>query len=198
MSGDPQERPRDDAARRPLTAEEAARIAAARRKAHILYEGKQVQHWSCGIALAATFNVPTRPYQSLRRGGITGEGECGAIKAGELILGEYLGDPDPTGKVTPALRAAAAFYRDAWLRRIDRGPGGAGGSIVCNLLTAPWGDFAGAARLGFCTGITAAVAELVAETLVRFGASFVVTPIPGVDDPLIQAALDAGGAGCAP
>ena len=42
-----------------------------------------------GICLAETFNLPTAPYQALRRGGITGEGECGAIKAGELILGQY-------------------------------------------------------------------------------------------------------------
>ena len=54
----------------------------------------EVPHRSCGIALAETFNLATTPYQCLRNGGITGKGECGAIKAGELILGEYLGDPD--------------------------------------------------------------------------------------------------------
>jgi hypothetical protein len=166
---------------RTLTPDETARIDAARRKAFILYEGKRVPHRSCGIALAETFNLPTRPYQSLRRGGITGEGECGAIKAGELILGEYLGDPDPAGKVTPDLRRAAAFYRREWRRRIDLGPGGAGGNIVCNVLTAPWGDFQGEARQGFCTSIAAFVAEVVAETLLRFGASFDVIPIPGLE-----------------
>src|SRR5258706_12369282 len=95
---------------RPLTAEERALVARARDKAFVLYEGKRVPHRSCGIALAETFGLPTRPYQALRRGGITGEGECGAIKAGELILGELLGDPDPRGSVTPNLRAPIVWY----------------------------------------------------------------------------------------
>ncbi|MBI4604845.1 MAG: hypothetical protein HY721_23020, partial [Planctomycetes bacterium] len=166
---------------RDLTREEAELIAAARRKAFVLYEGKLVPHRSCGIALAETFNLPTRPYQALRRGGITGEGECGAIKAGELVLGEYLGDPDPAGAVTPRLRAAAVFYRERWRRRVDLGPGGAAGSIACNALTAPFGDFRGADRQSFCTSIAAAVAEVVAETLVRFGAPFEITPIRGLE-----------------
>lgn len=166
---------------RQLSLDEKDLLAAARRKAFILYEGKRVPHRSCGIALAETFNLPTRPYQSLRRGGITGEGECGAIKAGELILGEYLGNPDPVGKVTPALGEAAAFYRSEWLRRVDRGKGGASGGIICNVLTAPFGDFQGEERQGFCTNIAAAVAEIVAETLVRFGVPFEITPIPGLE-----------------
>ena len=41
----------------------------ARQKCFILYEGQKTPHRSCGIALAETFNVPTAPYQSLRRGG---------------------------------------------------------------------------------------------------------------------------------
>jgi hypothetical protein len=93
---------------RPLTERERALIREARDKAYLLYEGRQVAHRSCGIALAETFNLPTRPYQALRRGGITGEGACGAIRAGEHILGEYLGDPDPTGPVTDVLREAIA------------------------------------------------------------------------------------------
>ena len=164
---------------RALDAAETALVAAARRKAFILYEGRVVPHRSCGIALAETFNVPSRPYQSLRRGGITGEGECGAIKAGELILGEYLGDSDPTGPVTPRLRWAAAFFRDAWRRRIDLGAGGKEGGIVCNTLTAPFGDFRGPERQAFCTNIAASVAEIVAETLVRAGTSFEITPVAG-------------------
>src|SRR5947207_15907828 len=91
--------------------EKAELIRRAREKAFVLYEGMSVKHRSCGIALAETFGLPARPYQALRRGGITGEGECGAIKAGELILGELLGDPDPVGGVTPELRAAAAWYQ---------------------------------------------------------------------------------------
>jgi hypothetical protein len=148
--------------------------AAARQKAFTLYEGKQVPHRSCGICLAETFNLPTAPYQALRRGGITGEGECGAIKAGELILGQYLGDPDPTAPVTPKLREAVFYYREQWQKRLALGPGGQRRSdgtldITCNRLIAPQGEFMGEKRHRFCTALAATVAEIVAETLVKFG-----------------------------
>ena len=156
------------------TADQRELVAAARDKAFILYEGEQVPHRSCGIALAETFNLSPGPYQALRRGGITGEGECGAVKAGELILGEYLGDPDPAGAVTPALREAAIYYRREWQTRLDRG--GASG-IICNVLTGPFSNFHSAERQSFCTNIAATIAEIVAETLVRFGAQFEITPI---------------------
>ena len=69
--------------------------------------------WSSDVCSSGltTFSLRTAPYQSLRRGGITGAGACGAIKAGELILGEFLGDPDPAGAVTPGPRAASEYYR---------------------------------------------------------------------------------------
>ena len=149
---------------RDLTAEEAAYVAAARDKAFILYEGVRTPHRSCGIAIAETFSLPTRPYQALRRGGITGKGACGAIRAGEHVLGELLGDPDPTGQVTPALRAAIGWFQDAWLARLRDGDP----DIVCDHLVRPHGDFAGAARKAFCTNIAADVAALTAEALCRF------------------------------
>lgn len=165
-----------------MTETEAQLVKAAREKAFILYEGKRVPHRSCGICLAETFNLPTPPYQALRRGGITGEGECGAIKAGELVIGEFFGDPNPAGPVTPTLREAIRYYRDQWQARANLGPGcvrRADGSldITCNHLTAPHGEFTGENRKQFCTNIAATVAELVAETLVRFGAKFEITPI---------------------
>src|SRR5262245_33186577 len=92
--------PPGDAAVRALTADEERYIADARGKAFILYEGVQVRHRSCGIAIAETFGLPTPAYQALRRGGITGAGTCGALRAGEQVLGELLGDPEPTGAVT--------------------------------------------------------------------------------------------------
>src|SRR5687768_2277061 len=104
----PGDKPETDRALGPA---ERELIARAREKAYVLYEGKQVPHRSCGIALAETWGLPSRPYQSLRRGGITGEGECGAVKAGELILGELLGDPDPAGPVTDRLRGAMRWYQ---------------------------------------------------------------------------------------
>jgi hypothetical protein len=165
---------------RPLSEAEQAIVDAARRKAFVLYEGRQVAHRSCGIALAETFGVPTRPYQALRKGGITGEGDCGAIRAGELVLGELLGDPDPTGSVTPHLRAAMVWYQRASRDRIDRG---SSPDIVCNNLTRLFGEFAGARRLEFCTNVAAEVAALTAEALIRFGDGPppVITPIEGVE-----------------
>ena len=150
-------------------------IAAAREKARVLYEGKRVAHRSCGIALAETFNVPTRPYQSLRRGGITGEGQCGAIKAGELILGEIFGDPDPVGPVTQALRKAVVYYQTAIAARVDRG---GSPTIICNDLTQRFQDFKSHERQEFCTGIAATVAEALAETILKYGGHLDVTPLP--------------------
>ncbi|ACY18235.1 hypothetical protein [Haliangium ochraceum] len=150
---------------RALSSSDQAVIARARDKAFVLYEGEQVAHRSCGIALAETFDLPSRPYQSLRRGGITGCGACGAIRAGEQVLGELLGDPDPAGPVTDALRRAAIWYQQQAAARIDRG---ASPDIICNHLTAPLGDFHGAARKRFCTALVAEVAALTAEALLRF------------------------------
>jgi hypothetical protein len=166
---------------RPLTPDEAAYVAAARDKAFVLYEGIRTPHRSCGIAIAETFNLPTRPYQALRRGGITGKGPCGAIRAGEHVLGELLGDPDPTGAVTDELRAAITWFQEAWLARLrDHEP-----DITCDHLVRPLGDFTGPARKAFCTNIAAEVAALTAEALCRFPPGVTeretrppITPIP--------------------
>jgi hypothetical protein len=149
---------------RDLTPDEAAYVAAARAKAFVLYEGVATPHRSCGIALAETFGLPTPAYQALRRGGITGKGDCGAIRAGEQVLGELLGDPSPTGAVTQALRDAVTWYQDAWhARLVPTQP-----TITCNDLVRPHGEFLGPARKAFCTSLAADVAALTAEALVRF------------------------------
>ncbi len=153
------------------------RIEAAREKAFLLYEGVRTPHRSCGIALAETFGLPTPPYQAFRKGGITGEGPCGAIQAGLVILGELLGDPDPTGKVTPALRAAAEEYQRRWKQELFGGE--ASPDTVCNHLTAPLGEFMGERRKSFCTGLVATVAALVAEVALRHGAQIRVDPFAG-------------------
>jgi hypothetical protein len=167
-----------ESSQRPLDADEAAYVAAARDKAFVLYEGVRVPHRSCGIAIAETFGLPTRPYQALRRGGITGKGACGAIRAGEHVLGELLGDPDPTGAVTPELRAAIGWFQDAWLVRLRAG----NPDIVCDHLVRPHGEFTGAARKAFCTNLAADVAALAAEALVRFAPDRrpPITPIEGL------------------
>lgn len=145
-----------------------------RSKALILYEGRQTPHRSCGIALAEAFGRPTAPYQSLRRGGITGLGTCGAVTAGQLLLGEFLGDPDPRGPVTAALRAAAQRYDQRVRSEIDRG---VSPDFVCNHLTEQWGDFQGEARHAFCTGLVAQVAQIVDETLREQGVEVEATPV---------------------
>ena len=156
-----------------LNSAERAYVLAARQTAFTLYEGKLVAHRSCGIAIAETFGLPTRSYQALRRGGITGEGACGAIRAGEQILGELLGDPAPTGSVTPALRAAVGWYQHAWRRRImSTQP-----DIVCNNLVRPLGDFIGLVWVCFCINLVVDVVELIVEALVWFAPSGLRPPV---------------------
>ncbi len=175
---------------RELTPDEVAYVRTAREKAFTLYEGVRTPHRSCGIALAETFGLPTPAYQALRRGGITGKGTCGAIRAGEQVLGELLGDPDPIGPVTPALRAAVSWYQEAWPRMLAPGGGPGGGpagpagtaepDIICDHLVRPHGEFSGPARKAFCTNLAAEVAALTAEALCRFAASRPsITPLPG-------------------
>jgi hypothetical protein len=156
-------------------AEDTDLMAWAEQRARVLYDGKQVAHRSCGIALAETFGVATPAYQSLRRGGITGCGECGAIKAGELILGELLGDPDPSGPVTDALRAAATRYRELWQQHVQRG---ASATIICNDLTGQFADFRGPERHAFCTDLASAVARCVAQVLSEQGVEVPRSPLP--------------------
>lgn len=145
-----------------------------RSKALVLYAGTRTPHRSCGIALAEAFGRPSAAYQSLRRGGITGEGTCGAIVAGQLLLGELLGDPDPTGKLTPALRTAMQRYLARVHAELDRG---SAPTLVCNDITAPLGEFTGAARHAFCTAIVGQVAQLVDETLREQGVEVTPTAI---------------------
>jgi hypothetical protein len=145
-----------------------------RSKALLLYAGEQTPHRSCGIALAEAFDRPTAAYQSLRRGGITGQGSCGAVVAGQLLLGEFLGDPDPLGAVTPQLRAAMIRYLERVETELDRGPSP---TLICNDMVAPHGDFMGSTRHQFCTAVVGQVAQLVDELLREYQ----VTPVTLAD-----------------
>ncbi len=149
-----------------------------RSKALVLYAGTQTPHRSCGIALAEAFDRPSAAYQSLRRGGITGRGTCGAVVAGQLILGEFLGDPDPTGKVTPDLRTAMLAYDDRITAELTRG---ASPDLICNHLTAPHGDFMGPARHHFCTALVGQVAGIVDDILRAHGTSHRATALQLAD-----------------
>jgi hypothetical protein len=157
------------------------RIEQARNKARILYEGKQVPHHSCGICIAATFGLPTRPFQALRKGGVTGDGECGSIVAGRLVLGYFLGDPDPTGPLRPELLEAMEYYEQSWKARTEPGQAltqGDNPDIFCNTLVGHLADdFWGAERMGHCTRLSAEVAACVAETLEKFGIVFEIEPL---------------------
>jgi len=162
---------------RALTPEEQSTIEAARTGAHLRYEGRVVPHRSCGIALAETFGRDTPAYQALRRGGITGRGECGTAVAGRLILGELLGDPDPAGSTTPLLQQAMTELTDRWGTRT-----GASTGAACNQLVEGFADFRGAARAAFCTRLAAETSALVAETLLRNGVPVEVVPLPQPPD----------------
>jgi len=140
----------------------------------VLYDGTRTGHRSCGIALAEAAGVATAPYQSLRRGGLTGQGPCGAVTAGRLLLGERLGDPSPTGGVTPALRRAITVYDARVAAELDRG---GVASWICADLTAPHGEFTGPARHRFCTRLVGQVAQLVDEVLRDEGVVLVPTPV---------------------
>lgn len=149
-------------------------LAAVREKARVLSEGRQVRLRSCGMALAETFDRDPRPYQALRRGGITGVGQCGAIVAGGLVLGEIFGYPDPAAPVSIALRDAMTRYHAEVARRLPRGPGG---SVICNDLVSPFSDFESDGRQLFCTMLTSTVAEIVAGIILDLGGSLAPTPI---------------------
>jgi len=152
-------------------------IEAAGDKARMLCAGVVTPHRSCGICLAETFNLPTQPFQALRRGGLTGEGQCGGIVGGQLVLGILLGDPSPTGSVTPRLRQAMLAYQRAWRTRLGLA---ATDSIICNELTRPFEDFFGVDRTGMCTRIVGAAAESVQEALETTNSGIHITPVePG-------------------
>jgi hypothetical protein len=104
-----------------------------------------------------------------------------------LLLGEFLGDPSPTGTVTPALREAVMDYESRVEGDLDRGPSE---DLVCNNMTAPHGDFGGARRHQFCTGVVAQVAQLVDESLRVHGVEVRAQPISLADGTVFNPASD--------
>ncbi|MBU0504437.1 MAG: hypothetical protein ABII18_10270 [bacterium] len=140
------------------------KIKKAKEVAKYLYEGKDIKHRSCGVALAETFCLPTRPYASLRKGGVTGENECGAILAGRLVLGELLGDPDPLAPITPKLFDGMHLYKELCQKHLNTG---AAKSYACYDLTQRFKDFDSQERKNFCGSTVETVAGCVTEVLER-------------------------------
>jgi len=149
-------------------------VAALREKARVLYEGKGVPPRSSGVALAEAFDREHRPYQGLRRGGVTGDGECGAVVAGRLLLGEMFGYPDPTAPISLALREAMNLYRAEIAKRLQTG---GAASLVCNELIRRFPVYHSDERVAFCTDLVGTVAEIVAEIALKLGATIEATPI---------------------
>ncbi len=154
---------------RPAVVREAEAIATA------LYAGEVVAHRSCGVAVAETFGRNVKPYSVLRRGGLTGEMECGAVRAGEMVLAELLGTDDPAAPLPDSLREAVEEYRARCRERLDSGPSG---RYICNELTSVFSDFHVPPRKKFCTSMCGAVAEIVAEVALRHGGAPTVVPLP--------------------
>jgi hypothetical protein len=140
----------------------------AREVASILCEGRATPHRSCGVAIAETFHRNPLPYAGLRKGGITGRGECGAIKAGDLVLVEILGPADPLAALTDTLRASVTFFRDLCAERLALARGS---YLSCDEMVGRLGEFGGPARKEYCTRLAGVVAEALAETILRFGGS---------------------------
>lgn len=162
---------------RTLTEEEHALIQSAAELVFLRYEGRVTAHRSCGIAMSETFGLRTAPYQALRRGGITGCGECGVILAGRLMLGEIFGDPSPSGAVTDSLRAAIREYEERWPAIVDRREA-KGSSIVCNTLTEQFPSFGSPERASFCSDLARVVGGLVAEVILRNGGRLALVSLP--------------------
>ena len=87
---------------------------------------------------------------------------------GRLVIGELLGDPDPTGPVTPKLRGAMVDFEAKMRQRLDRGDA-PGDTLICNTLTGQFDEFRSPERAAFCTAIASEVAGLVAEVVVDQG-----------------------------
>lgn len=158
-----------------MTSEQLEQVEAARAKAEVLYIGEVTGHRSCGVAVAETFGCNPKPYATLRRGGLTGEHTCGAVRAGEMVLSEIFAPEDPAAPLPEALKAAIIEFRELCHSRLASG---LTGIFICNELVAPYGDFQQPERKAYCTSIAATVAATVAEVAIRNGYDVRVSPLP--------------------
>ena len=84
-----------------------------------------------------------------------------------MVLGEYLGDPHPTGAVTDALRTGIMEYRrllalEGWTPLA---------AITCNQLVKDYDDFQGDLRKAYCADLVVQIVGLVEKVLEQQGAS---------------------------
>ena len=82
-----------------------------------------------------------------------------------MVLGEYLGDPNPTGAMTDALKNGMAHYR-----RLLAEAGLAPLAIItCDHLVQNYPDFMGDDRKAFCADLVVKVTEMVEQVLEEQG-----------------------------
>lgn len=148
-------------------------IAAARQTAEALYRGERIEHRSCGVAVAVTFGLNPVPYSILRRGGLTGERECGALRGGEMALTELMSGDQHLG-LPDGLKDAVTEYRERSHHELLDGRE----DTTCNGLVRLFDDFDSAERKSHCTTLASQVAGLVAELALKYGAAVTVAPLP--------------------
>jgi hypothetical protein len=95
--------------------------------------------------------------------------------AGRLVLGYFLGDPDPTGPLRPQLLEAMEDYEKLWKSQTEPGQTD---DIRCNALVGHLAqDFWGEERMGYCTLLASQIAACVAQTLLKHDTEFEITPV---------------------
>jgi hypothetical protein len=134
-------------------------------RARDLYSGQHLVARTSGVAIAETFGRRVSPYHGLARGGIAGEGECGAIVAGRLVIAEFLAGPDPKGILEGDLGVALRRYQHDIEHRIQ---GRGSPDYICSSLVAPYDGYDDPARVPFCTAVVAEVARIVAAILLDY------------------------------
>lgn len=155
-----------------MTDMSSQRILQAREISRAYYTSQFGAHYSCGITIGMTFGLDPKSYRSLRKGGILGFSECGALKAGEMVLGEFLGDPDPAGPVPERLLEAVTEYRQ---RLADAGyePYGS-----CHTFTSRFAAFDSEERRSSCADLVEFVAGTVADILESSNVRCAITKMP--------------------
>ena len=134
-------------------------------RAHDLYCGERLTKRASGVAIAETFGRRVTAYHGLSHGGFNGDGECGAIIAGRLVLAEFLGNSDPKEIKEGILVEAVLRYQQQIARRVQ---GRGSTDFVCSSLIAAYDDYSDPERLHFCCRLVSEVSRILAEILIDY------------------------------